>query len=162
MWFSIFNFLASDGNPDLINVEIEVWAQCFLSSILLLLCPCTQFYIIHWRFYQRSALAKHVNDQLNCIHQIPILFAICRSYFFSYTETAACFVWGLALEGSVWTSEGKTSGPVHAVVKVSPRFGQVCEDTACVRNTEIGQLSVGVCASELHQYSKHAKPRLWG
>lgn len=35
---------------------------------------------------------------------------------------------------------------VHAIVNVSPCFGQVCEDTACVRNTEIGQMSVGVCA----------------
>lgn len=41
---------------------------------------------------------------------------------------------------------GKNIRTSPVMVNVSPCFGQVCEDTACVRNSERGQISVGVCA----------------
>ena len=51
---------------------------------------------------------------------------------------------------------GNASALVHAIVSVWPSFRHVCEYTACVRNIEIGQISVDACARNQILYATHA------
>lgn len=47
---------------------------------------------------------------------------------------------------------GSASGLAHAIASVWPCFGHVWESMACVRNIDIGQISVGVrvCKQDQH------------
>lgn len=49
------------------------------------------------------------------------------------------------------------SGLVRAIVRYWPCSKHVCEYKACVRNIEMGQISVGVCDCKQKQYAAHAR-----